>query len=152
MKEIVLINRIEENIPHAMHCKPLSAKASTSRTFWKVKERDFPLDNPQNLELKKSDYVEVEIPPGQAVASAFMLFILPLLIFLLVSQLSSPLGQTLQIVLGALSFALGFLIPGLLKRLGRKEKFPVILRKLEQEEARESLQCNIGCDGCGGCG
>lgn len=152
MKEIVLINRMEKDIPHAMHCKPMSAKSSTSRRFWKVKERDFPLHNPDKVELSKGDYVEVELPAGQAIASAFLLFILPLLVFFILFQLTTSLGGLLQIGLATAGFVLSFLVPALLKRLGRKEQLPIILRKLSTEEARNSLQCNIGCDGCGGCG
>ena len=151
MKEIVWITRIEDR-PMARHCKPLSDKSSSSRRFWNVKERDFPVLNPEGFDLKKDDYAEVELPPGEAVKSAFLLFILPILLFLLVYLMTPGLGKTAQVVLSLAGLFGGFFIPLMLKRLGRPEALPRVMRKLTPEEARSELRCEVGCPGCGGCG
>lgn len=152
MKEIVLITGVEEERPLARHCKPMSEKSSTSRRFWKVKERDFPLLNPEHFEVGKGDYVEVELPPGEAIKSAFLLFILPILIFLVIYGLTSSLGQAVQIPLSLAGLVGGFFIPLVMKRLGRQEALPFIIKKLSLEAAKDALSCDIGCAGCGGCG
>jgi len=152
MKEVVLITRLDKEQPFARHCKPLSAKASSTRRFWKVKERDFPLNNSHDMSLSKGEYVEVELPAGQAVGMAFMLFILPLILFVVIFQLTAFLGTLLQVLVSIGVFAGSFLIPTMMKKLGRKETYPDILRKLNPDEVKEMLSCNVGCAGCGGCG
>ncbi|MDA3852605.1 MAG: SoxR reducing system RseC family protein [Spirochaetaceae bacterium] len=152
MKEIVQVTLANPAVIQARHCKPLTAKASSSRRLWKVKERDFPVENPKGLELQKGDYIEIEIPAKEAVKSAFLLFILPLVSFLLGYFIFAFLGSLLQALVALALMIGGFLVPFLLHRLGRKEMLPLILTKLSLEEAREGLNCNMGCPGCGGCG
>lgn len=152
MKEIVLVTQVKENDILARHCSPISEKASSSRRFWKVKEREFPLENPENFPVSSGDYVEIEQSPGHVVRTAFTLFILPLVMFLAVYLLSSALAPSIQVVLSITAMAIGFLTPFLLRKLGKKDVLPHIVRVLQAEKAKEALACNVGCQGCKGCG
>ena len=61
---------------------PKAEKSQTSRNFWKVKERSFPVDNPDKLQVNPGELVEIEVDPSGAIRAAFMIFMLPLLGFL----------------------------------------------------------------------
>ena len=61
---------------------PKADKSKASRSFWKVKERCFPAENPKSLVLSKGDMVEILVDPKSSIVAAFMIFMLPLLGFL----------------------------------------------------------------------
>ena len=147
-----------------------SAKASSSRRFWGVKERAYRVANPDSLELEVGDTVEIFLPPGRTIWSAAVTFLMPLALFPVGFSLA---GRIFEAAAGASSGAggsvdeglaflcgFGFLLAGmplgaLIRRLsGRLSAVPVITRVLSPLEA---MNCKLkdraeGCGSCKACG
>jgi positive regulator of sigma E activity len=94
------------------------------------KPREFLVANPRGLPLIPGDQVEYAVSPGKAVKAAFMLLILPILLFFPfyygVAALLPGAGEAPPVIAGLAGVSLGFLINILLRR-GRRQ-YPEILR------------------------
>ena len=133
---------------------PKAEKSQTSRSFWKVKERTFPAENPENLFLLKGDMVEILVDPGDAIKAAFMIFMLPLLGFLAFYGVASLL-TSIEVVLflaGVLGLAGGLGFNGLLRKVKGPGRLPVIQKKMTPEGMKEFMKCHDACKSCKGCG
>ncbi len=135
-----------------------SAKASTSRRFWGVKERSYSVVNPQAIELAAGDTVEIFLPPGRTVLAAAITFLLPLVMFPVGYSLAGVLSgaavnEGVAFLSGFAALLLGLPLGALLRRIaGGLSGVPEITRVLSPAEV---LSCKIsaGCGGdCGACG
>ncbi len=130
-------------------------KARIARSFWKIKEKGFPVGNPENLELEKGDIVEIAIRPRDAIGAAFLVFVLPLLSFLLFYGVGRVFSQREGILffIAFLGLTVGVGVNGLLYKIRGRGKLPVIRKKYSPQEAADILACeDSSCGGCGGCG
>ena len=97
-------------------------------------ERKFDAWNANKLDLQIGDKVEVLLPTGKTIGSAFMVMIFPLLLFFLLFYaagkfLDNP-GEGIQVLFGLAGIAAGFGFNFLLNRKPRKNSMPEITKKL----------------------
>ncbi len=115
-----------------------------SSLFCSPKVRTFEAENPDGLELRPGDTVEVEIPSAPAVGAAFRVFVVPLLLFVagyFVSGLLGAADELLQVLLGLVGLAAGFGALALRKRRGLAGDRPIVRKKIEvpQPELRSPV-------------
>ncbi|MDC7219094.1 MAG: SoxR reducing system RseC family protein [Spirochaetales bacterium] len=144
----------EENIVHARYVKPMTEKAATSRKFWKVKERSFPVENREGLEVKPGDYVEISVQTGLTIGAAFMVFMVPLILFGGFYGISGFffVNEGPRAVAGVLGLGLGLVLPAFVNILRKNKNYPHLDKVLTPEELREKVACESDCASCGGCG
>ena len=111
-----------------------ACKSCGGSAFCSVKERTFKAANSNNLDLKEGDEVSVFLPPGQTVLAAFMVMILPLLLFILFfiigGRIFPSLSEGIKVLFGLVGLAGGFLISFIYSRLTRKTRVPVITGRI----------------------
>jgi positive regulator of sigma E activity len=144
----------EDDIVYARYIKPLTEKAATSRKFWNVKERSFPVKNPQDLPVQKGDFVEISVQTGQTIGAAFLVFMVPLILFLLAYAFAGIflVQEGLQALAGVAGLGCGLVLPAIINHFSHKKNYPLLEKVLTLEEMRESIDCDSDCASCGGCG
>jgi len=99
-----------------------------------VNDKTFEAWNAKKIELAPGSRVEVNLPTGKTIGSAFMVMIFPLLLFFVffyaVKMLFGNPGEGLQVVGGLIGIASGFGINFLLNRNPKKKDLPEIIKKL----------------------
>lgn len=148
------ITNVESNsMIHARYIKPTSPKGETSRKFWNVKERSFPVENTKGLEVKEGDYIEVSVTTGLTIGAAFLVFMVPLILFILLYGLGSVFfeAEGPRVIMGLAGLAGGLVLPALINLLKKDKNYPQLERTLSLGEAMEVIGCE-GCESCGGCG
>jgi positive regulator of sigma E activity len=130
MTDVGIVKKIDgELVEVAFHeecqsCEKCGSCLATS------KPRRFFAANSRGLALIPGDRVEYSISSGQAIRAAFMLLILPILLFFPFYYGASALlpghGEAAPVVFGLAGVALGFAVNLLLRR-GRRQ-YPEILR------------------------
>ena len=138
MTETGKIKSIHEDIV-VIGCGDVAAcKSCGGSAFCSVKERTFEALNRQNIELKIGDQVSVLLPPGQTIFAAFLVMILPLLLFVFffvaAGRLFPGLHEGVKVLAGLLGLGGGFLTSFLYSRATRKTRVPEVLSKLSTEE------------------
>jgi positive regulator of sigma E activity len=133
---------------------PKAEKSQTSRSFWKVKERSFPVDNPENIQVNPKELVEIEVDPSGAIKAAFMIFMLPLLGFLAFYGSGTLIikSEGLLFLLGVLGFACGMGVNILVRKFKGQGTLPVLKRRMSLEDIEEFKSAHDACKGCKGCG
>lgn len=133
---------------------PKAEKSQTSRSFWKVKERTFPAENPENLFLLKGDMVEILVDPKASIKAAFMIFMLPLIGFLGFYGLSTFVFQkeAFLFLSGVLGLCVGMGVNILVRKFKGQGELPVIQNKMTPEGVKEFKECHDACKSCKGCG
>jgi positive regulator of sigma E activity len=90
--------------------------------------------NKNNFELESGNTVEVLLPTGKTIWSAFMVMIFPLLLFFLffygTGFIVADAGEGIQVLGGLAGIAVGFGINFLINRKPNKENMPKIVRKI----------------------
>ena len=155
MKQPVKVHHVEENgAVYVIYPNPRSEKSQTSRSFWGVKEKSFPASNGHGLAVQDGDMVEILVNPAGAIKAAFMMFIFPLLCFLLVYIAAAKVMQeeALLYLLGTIGLAGGFLINALIRKFRGPGEMPSIERILSKAEILKWKSCNSACQSCKGCG
>lgn len=108
-------------------CEKCGSCLSTS------KPRQLTVANPRHLPLEAGDRIEFSVSPGKAVRAAFLLLVLPVLLFFPFYYGAAALiprgGEGPSVAVGLGGVALGFGINLLLRR-GRRD-YPEILRVVE---------------------
>jgi len=101
--------------------------------FCSVKERTFEAENNKELPLQVGDSVNIFLPTGQTVFAAFLVMIVPLLLFILFFFLYGKLWGTekegFQVLFGLIGLGGGFLMSYLYSRNRKKGRLPVITGK-----------------------
>lgn len=104
----------------------------------KGKSREFYVRNSNNLNIKKGDNVEIFVPPGKVILSGFLLFIVPLLLFLLFYYISRFLlnsnNDIIPGIFGILGLASGFLINIIIKKTRKDSDLPEIIKIVTEGE------------------
>ncbi|MDC7241504.1 MAG: SoxR reducing system RseC family protein [Spirochaetales bacterium] len=133
---------------------PKAEKSQTSRSFWNVKERTFPAENPENFSLEKGDMVEILVDPMDSIKAAFMIFILPLIVFLAFYGAASLFTSVegLLYLAGVIGLCAGLGFNGVLRKLKGPGRLPVIQKKMTPEGMKEFMKCHDACKACKGCG
>ena len=133
---------------------PKAEKSQTSRSFWKVKERSFPVENPEGLEVNPKELVEIEVNPSGAIKAAFMIFMLPLVGFLAFYGAGNLVikSEGWLFVLGVLGFACGMGVNILVRKFKGPGELPVLKRRMSVEDIKEFKSAHDACKGCKGCG
>ncbi|MBI9103923.1 MAG: SoxR reducing system RseC family protein [Spirochaetales bacterium] len=102
--------------------------------FCSVKERTIEAINRKALDLAEGDTVNVFIPPGQAVFAAFMVMILPLILFMVFFMASGKvipdLAEGIKVLFGLIGLAGGFLSAFLYSQATKKTRVPEVVSKL----------------------
>jgi positive regulator of sigma E activity len=99
-----------------------------------VSDRTFEAVNLHKFELEPGSIVEVLLPTGKTIGSAFMVMIFPLILFFAffygTKILFSESGEGIQVLGGLIGIAAGFGINFLLNRNPAKRSMPEITKKL----------------------
>ncbi len=150
----IVEEKLQDNTVLVRYPNPKAEKSQTSRSFWKVKERSFPAENPQSLSLSKGEMVEILINPADSIKAAFMVFILPLIGFLLAYGIFSLISgnEVLLFLAGVTGLAGGMGVNVLVRKIKGPGKLPVIHRKMSLEDMKEFMNCHDACKSCKGCG
>lgn len=132
MKETATVMKIE-NERLTLGCIETESCASCgAHGLCNVNARTFEAKNPQGLALKTGDKVEIYMPSGKTVGTAFLVLIVPLLLFILFFQLAGTLlgweSEGMRALAGIAGMASGFLISFLYSRGKHKKDLPVITR------------------------
>lgn len=97
-------------------------------------EKSFEASNINNLNLEPGNSVEVLLPTGKTIGSAFMVMIFPLLLFVLffygAGIIIENAGEGIQVLGGLVGIAAGFGFNFLKNRTPKKKDMPEIIRKL----------------------
>lgn len=121
-----------ENGAIKVGCDSSACSGCHCETFCRNKDTSYEVNNPDNLNIKKGDMVEVEIPEKKAVFTIFMSLLFPLIMFLpgyFVGKAISS-SEVVMALFGFCFIGIGFLISYLFFRKRRKEYSPYIIRKL----------------------
>ncbi len=154
MIQPAIVEKVQSrNLVFVRYPKPKGAKSETSRSFWNVKERAFPAENPKELNLKKGDVVELMVEPAGAIKAAFLVFMVPLLGFFLFYKGAEMYIQSMEVLFlaGLTGLMTGIGINLVLYKLKGPGKLPRIQKILQKKELFEFLKCNSACKNCGGC-
>ncbi len=155
MKQPVIVDSVLDNKIVQVHLpNPKSEKSSTSRSFWKVKEKNFPARNGKSLEIHEGDMVEILVDPRGAIKAAFLMFIFPLLCFLAaykVGELFFSIEPLLYLI-GVGGLAGGFGLIALMRKIKGPGEMPEIEKILSHAEIQKWKSCHSACKTCKGCG
>lgn len=113
------------------------ACASCTSIFCSPKVRTFEAANPLGLDIKPRDAVEIEIPTAPAIAAAFRIFVMPLVLFaagFFAMRAAGVVEEAVQVAVGLVGLVLGFFLVWLRGRLRPDSDRPIILRKMEPAE------------------
>ena len=155
MKQPVIVDSIQNNSIVQVHLpNPKSEKSNTSRSFWGVKEKNFPASNSKSLNIHEGDMVEILVDPSGAVKAAFLMFIFPLLCFFAAYKLGEVILQqeVLLYFLGIAGLAGGFGIIALIRKIRGPGEMPHIEKILSQADIQKWKSCSSACKSCKGCG
>jgi len=155
MKQPVIVAGIDgPDVVRVKYPDPKGDKSKTSRSFWGVREKDFPVSNDDHLSVREGDMVEIFIDPSGAVKAAFMIFIFPLLCFLLAYYLISFLSgnEVLLYLGGTAGLAGGFMVNKMIRKVRGPGDMPRLLRVMTHDDIEQFKSCNSACKTCKGCG
>ena len=128
MVEQAIVNAVEGNRASVVLCPADQCDSCvTCNLFGGRKARAIKAANPEGLDIKAGDLVELYTNPGKAVWAAFQVLILPLLLFLglyALAQLAGVVSEWLRITAGALGLGVGFLLAAF--RGNREQNLPRI--------------------------
>lgn len=98
-------------------------------------QKTFEAHNSRNLDLEPGSRVEVELPTGKTIGSAFMVMIFPLLLFFLFFFISGKIltnpAEGIQVLFGLAGIAAGFGITFITGKLSGKKAMPEITGKFD---------------------
>ncbi len=148
MKKIATIDNIVNDRIYATYKK--NSEGSHSKTFFKTKEDlYFEINNTKNLEISQGDSVEILIEPKNAITVSFSVFILPLILFFVVFNISKSISPNnsdfFHITFGFIGIVIAFFTTFIFFKK-YPQKLPVITKKLTQEEIAKNA-----CSSCGSC-
>ena len=133
------MTEISTVISHTKHqavlsCTSAGCSSCAGNSFCNVKAHTYTALNPQKLELKPGDEVEVFLPPGKTIFSGFLVLIFPLILFiagfLLTGALVEGAGEGLQALGGFIGLTAGFGLGFLFGRLKKSQYMPIIQKKV----------------------
>ena len=111
---------------------------SCNKCSSKSKSREFYVQNTNNYEIKIGDKVEIFVPPGKVILSGFLLFIMPLLLFIIFYYASkftlSNNNDIIPSIFGILGIASGFLINIIIKKIRKNSDLPDIIKIVTKGE------------------
>ena len=154
MKKVALIDRVTSDEIFASYNK--NEDGSHSKAFIKLREDfSFKVNNSRNLFLIKGDSVEIFIEPRGAIAITFVMFIMPLILFIVFYSLSGTVLQNspefIKILSGISGIVLSFFSTYAFFKL-RPQKLPEVTRKITSAELAASCSTGSGCGSCSSCG
>lgn len=129
-KVTVFENKGEEII---VGCDKSACQGCHGSMFCTRKENLFEALNPDNIELKKGDKAEIEMPSGKTMKSIVVSLVFPLLMFFpgyFIGRSISD-NELVMLLFAVLSMGLGFGIAALFFRNRKKEYTPYVIRKDE---------------------
>jgi len=152
MKKIAIIDRITPDEIYATYNK--NDNGGHSKAIIKIQEDlTFKIKNSRNIFLLKGDSVEIFIEPRGAIGMTFLMFIMPLILFMVFYSLSGTLLQStsevFKIIAGISGIVISFISTYAFYKL-KPQKLPEITRKLKGSEL--AATCSTGCGACSSCG
>lgn len=114
-------------------CDKSACEGCHGSMFCQKKDNLFEALNPNNIDLKKGDKAEIEMPAGRTVSSIMLSLAFPLVMFfpgyLIGSRFTS--NELMLLLYGVLSMAVGFGISALYFKKKKKEYTPYVIGKDE---------------------
>ncbi|MCL2294560.1 MAG: SoxR reducing system RseC family protein [Spirochaetes bacterium] len=142
MYERGTITKVDNNII-TVRCSTHQCRGcSASKVFCKKKDKEFQSLNPDNLDLEIGDVVEIYISPGKTIWFSFSVLIFPLILFPIGYYLTGLIANTtsdgIRLIGGLASLVIGFLTAFVYNSYTKDQKYPVILKKLEERAKAKS--------------
>ncbi|MCP4176139.1 MAG: hypothetical protein GY756_00045 [bacterium] len=149
MKKIAIIKKTEDKNIYAEY-KNLKNR---SKAFFKVKQnRSFLVYNKKNLDLHIDDLIEIYIEPKSAIIVSFLIFILPLIFFVLFYSITNSTNEDipeyLKILFGFSGIIVSYVLTFIIYKIF-PEKHPEVIRVVTKTEADS---CSKSCGSCNACG
>ncbi len=117
-----------------LSCTSSTCSSCAGNSFCNVKAHTYTALNPQKIEIKPGDEVEVFLPPGKTIFSGFLVLIFPLILFiagfLLTGVFIDGAGEGIQALGGFLGLSAGFGLGFLFGRLKKRQFMPTIQKKV----------------------
>ncbi len=161
MYEHVVVERIDTQGTIFVGCDAKACGNCSGSMFCNVKHKTFPAKNPDGLELRPGDVVELYLPPGKTIFSTFMTLMVPLAMFLvgyyLAGLFNAQASELTRFVFGIGGVLAGFLIAWLFFKRRRNSYIPVISSVIapyqenmegKNEGGAEEQGCGKQCDAC----
>jgi len=130
MYEHVVVERIDAQGTVFVGCDAKACGNCSGSMFCNVKHKTFPAKNPDGLDLRPGDVVELYLPPGKTIFSTFMILMVPLAMFLagyyLAGLFNAQASELTRFFFGIGGVLTGFLIAWLFFRKRRNSYIPVI--------------------------
>ena len=127
MTETGTVTHIEGNLITVNHAKDCG-KCKTCKDT--IVDKTYRAVNSRNLTISLGDIVSVYISPTKAIKAAFMVFIMPLLLFFISYFLAQGIGITselMRVIFGTIGITCGFLFNLLIRIVKKQAKMPVIM-------------------------
>ncbi len=149
MKKITIIKKVEGKNIYAAY-KDLKNR---SKAFFKVKKnRPFLVYNKKNLDLQMGDLIEIYIEPKSAITVSFLIFILPLIFFVLFYSITNSINENIpeyiKILFGFSGIIVSYVLTFIIYKIF-PEKHPEVVRVVSKTEADS---CSKSCGSCNACG
>ncbi len=133
MTENGTVKKIEGKIV-TITCGNKELCSSCKASICTAKGREFQALNSKGIPIQEGDIVDIFLPPKRAIASAFIVLIVPLILFIALYILSGRLfgiqGEGMKIVVGLAGIAIGFGISYLYSKMRKQVDYPEIIQKL----------------------
>ncbi len=135
MKQSVTVINADDKSKILVGCDKSACEGCKGSMFCTNKENHFTVDNPNEIDVKQGDVVEINLPGKKTVLTVFISLGLPLLLFIpgyfIASLFTSAVG--FLFLGGILGIAFGFLIAALFFHIKGSEYTPTLEGKKEEE-------------------
>ncbi len=161
MYEHVVVERIDAQGTVFVGCDAKACGNCSGSMFCNVKHKTFPAKNPNDLEVRPGDVVELYLPPGKTVFSTFMTLMVPLALFpvgyYLAGLFNAQASELMRFFFGIGGVMAGFLFAWLFFRKRGNSYIPIVssvvstaqeIASQTQEDAASKTTCDKNCESC----
>jgi Positive regulator of sigma E activity len=128
MKQIVQISK-KDNDEIKVTCDKSACEGCKGSFFCGSRKSEFEVENPEKLEVKEGDRIQIDIPARRSIFASFMSLGLPLIFFfvgLIIAYFINPANQIMQFIAGFIGLGLAFIISALFFKTYRKKYRPTV--------------------------
>lgn len=135
MKQSVTVINADDKNKILVGCDKTACEGCKGSMFCRNKESYFQVDNPDKIDVKNGDRVEINLPSGKTVLSVFISLGLPLILFVPGYYIASLLTDKIGFLFlgGILGIAAGFLIAAIYFKIKGDNYIPTLDKKSEDQ-------------------
>ena len=140
MYERGTVTTIDKDIITVICGKPEYCKScAASKLFCNVQTKEFKALNTNSFDIKTGDDVEIYLTPAKTIGYSFSILIFPLIMFIagyyLAEKAVNTLSEGIKILGGFAGLIAGFALAFLYNSITKEQKYPVITRKFDTDDA-----------------